>query len=84
MAFDAYETSFRPFVEQTQEVPGIFPGAVHPDVAWKRWLLQTALSTVAWAVSFPLFTRLIGAAKSAEEQDDGFSLPQYEDLDRAL
>ncbi|KAF3035113.1 hypothetical protein E8E12_004949 [Didymella heteroderae] len=83
-AFDAYEKAFRPFVEQTQEVPSIFPGAVHPDVAWKRWLLQTALSTVAWAVSFPLFTRLIGGAKSAEEQDDNFKLPQYESLDQAL
>ncbi|KAJ4383168.1 hypothetical protein N0V86_001210 [Didymella sp. IMI 355093] len=83
-AFDAYEKAFRPFVEQIQEVPSIFPGAVHPDTAWKRWLLQTALSTAAWAVSFPLFTRLIGGAKSAEEQDDGFKLPQYESLDRAL
>jgi 2-polyprenyl-6-methoxyphenol hydroxylase-like FAD-dependent oxidoreductase len=83
-ALDAYERAFRPFVEQIQEVPSIFPGAVHPDTAWKRWLLQTALSTVAWAVNFPLFTRLIGGAKSAEEQDDGFKLPQYESLDRAL
>lgn len=83
-ALDAYERAFRSFVEQTQEVPSILPGAVHPDKAWKRWLLQTAISTVAWATTFPLFIRLVGGHKTAEDNDDGFKLPQYETLDRAL
>lgn len=84
MALEAYENAFRPFVEQTQEIPSILPGAVHPDTAWKRWLLQTCVSTVAWAVSFPLITRLIGGNGTAEDNDDGFKLPRYEILDRAL
>lgn len=83
-ALEAYETAFRPFVEQIQHVPSIFPGAFHPATAWKRWLLQTTISTVAWATTFPLFTRLTGGKKTAEENNDGFTLPQYESLDRAL
>ncbi|KAJ4992522.1 hypothetical protein SVAN01_01905 [Stagonosporopsis vannaccii] len=83
-ALDAYEKAFRPFVEQTQNIPSIFPGIFHPATAWKRWLLQTAISTVAWATTFPLFMRLTGGNKSAEDNNDGFTLPPYESLDRAL
>lgn len=83
-ALDGYEKAFRPFVEQTQHVMGIFPGAVHPATAWKRWLLQTAVSTVAWATTVPLLTRLAGSDKSTEENNDGFTLPSYVNLDRAL
>jgi len=84
MALEAYEKAFRPFVEQTQEIPSILPGAVHPTTAWKEWLLQTAISTVARATTSPLFARLIGGQKTAEDNNDGFTLPPYESLDKAL
>jgi 2-polyprenyl-6-methoxyphenol hydroxylase-like FAD-dependent oxidoreductase len=83
-ALEAYEEAFRPFVEQTQEVPGIVPGVAHPDVAWKRWLLQTALSMLSKAAGTPWLVNMLGAAKSAEENDDGFKLPQYGSLDQVL
>ncbi|KAF1931507.1 FAD/NAD(P)-binding domain-containing protein [Didymella exigua CBS 183.55] len=83
-ALDAYEKAFRPFVEQTQKIPGILPGAVHPDMAWERWLLQSGISVVAWAASFPSFARLIGGNRTAEENNNGFKLPRYEKLDRML
>ncbi|KAJ4344075.1 hypothetical protein N0V95_006367 [Ascochyta clinopodiicola] len=83
-ALEAYEKAFRPFVEKTQQIPGIVPGIAHPDTAWKRWLLQTALSTMARAVNSTLFVKLIGGDKTAEENDDGFQLPQYQSLDRVL
>jgi len=83
-ALEAYERAFRPFVERTQEVPGIVPGIAHPDAAWKRWLLQTAISAMSRAAKQPWFVRLIGGDKTAEQNDDGFQLPQYESLDRTL
>ncbi|KAF9696364.1 hypothetical protein EKO04_005306 [Ascochyta lentis] len=83
-ALEAYEKAFCPFVEQTQQIPGIVPGIAHPDTAWKRWLLQTAISTMARAASSPLFLKIIGGAKTAEENDDGFRVPCYEGLDRTL
>ncbi|TKA59204.1 hypothetical protein B0A55_12504 [Friedmanniomyces simplex] len=46
-ALQAYETVFRPFVEQTQEIPFFFPAIVHPETAWKRWLTQTFLWTLS-------------------------------------
>ncbi|KZM26175.1 uncharacterized protein EKO05_0000463 [Ascochyta rabiei] len=83
-ALEAYEKAFRPFVEKTQQIPNVVPGIAHPDTAWKRWLLETAISTMVRAVNSPLFVKLIGGAKTAEENDDGFQLPQYESLDRVL
>jgi 2-polyprenyl-6-methoxyphenol hydroxylase-like FAD-dependent oxidoreductase len=83
-ALEAYERAFRPFVEQTQQVPGIVPGVAHPDTAWKRWLLQTALSTLSRAANQPWVVKMIGGDKNAEENTEGFDLPLYENLDRAL
>lgn len=84
LAVEAYEAAFRPFVVQTQEIPGIVPGVAHPDTAWKRWLLQTALSTLSRAADQPWLVKLVGGNKSTEQNDDGFVLPQYETLERAL
>lgn len=83
-ALEAYENAFRPFVEQTQQVPGIVPGVAHPDTAWKRWLLQTALSTLSRAANQPWVVKMIGGDKNAEENTEGFDLPLYENLDKVL
>ena len=83
-ALEAYERAFRPFVEQTQRIPSIVPGIAHPDKAWNRWLLQTAISILARAATLPWFVRLVGGDRTTEQNDDGFQLPQYESLDRVL
>lgn len=72
-ALDAYETAFRPFVEETQQIPSIFPGLVHPETAWKRWLLQTFVSAISKIVSIPWVVNRFG--QNADEED--FPLPQY-------
>ncbi|KAF3010620.1 hypothetical protein E8E13_003458 [Curvularia kusanoi] len=83
-ALETYEKALRPFVEQTQQVPGIVPGVAHPDTAWKRWLLQTALSTLSKAANQPWIVKLVGGDKTAEQNTEGFELPLYEDLDKML
>ncbi|KAG9206634.1 hypothetical protein G6514_003471 [Epicoccum nigrum] len=83
-ALEAYEKAFRPFVKQTQQVPSIIPGVAHPDTAWKRWLLQTALSTLSRAANQPWIVKMIGGDKNAEQNTEGFDLPLYENLDKAL
>lgn len=83
-ALEAYEKAFRGFVEETQQVPSILPSMVHPDTAWKRWLLQTAMSTLSKAATVPWIVRLTGGDKTTEQHDDGFKLPQYESLDQTL
>ncbi|KAH6643916.1 hypothetical protein C7974DRAFT_371100 [Boeremia exigua] len=81
---EAYEKAFRPFVEQTQQIPSFVPGVAHPDTAWKRWVLQTAMSTLARAANQPWIVRLIGGDKTTEQNTEGFQLPRYEDLDGVL
>lgn len=72
-ALDGYENTFRPFVEDVQQVPFIFPGIVHPETAWKRWLFQVFMSLLAKIVALPW----LRSTRSAEARDDGFKLPHY-------
>lgn len=75
-ALEAYESIFRPFVEEVQKIPFFFPAIAHPETAWKRWLLQSCAWAFSKAVAIPwLFNR------SGESNDDGFPLPQYPSLD---
>lgn len=78
VALDAYEAAFRPFVEQSQNIPFFFPGIVHPKTAWKRWLFQTLVSTISKVVAMPW---LAGKSPDPESNNDGFPLPQYPTLD---
>jgi 2-polyprenyl-6-methoxyphenol hydroxylase-like FAD-dependent oxidoreductase len=39
-ALKAYESVFRPFVEEMQQIPFFVPGIAHQETAWKRWLLH--------------------------------------------
>jgi 2-polyprenyl-6-methoxyphenol hydroxylase-like FAD-dependent oxidoreductase len=77
----AYENTLRPFVEQVQQIPSFFPGAAHPETRWQRWLLQTCLWILSKAATIPQLVNLFSGSKSAEEQDDGFQLPHYPNLD---
>lgn len=72
-ALKSYEEGFRDFVTRMQEVPSIFPGIAHPEQAWKRTMLHGVVRTVS------VIAKVI-KNKSAEEQDDGFILPEYRAL----
>lgn len=71
-ALDAYETKFRPFVEEYQKIPPFFPACVHPGTAWKRWLFQTFIAAMSKLVANPWL-----ADKIHPSNDDDFVLPQY-------
>jgi 2-polyprenyl-6-methoxyphenol hydroxylase-like FAD-dependent oxidoreductase len=73
-ALSAYESAFRPFVEQTQDIPPFVPAIMHPGSAFKRLLLQMLLKVVARVVAMPWVANRTG---DAESRDDGFKLPEY-------
>lgn len=79
VAFEAYESCFRPFVEKTQNIPFFVPGVAHPESAWKRWILQVFMSFLSKIASIPWVIH-----RSGESNDDGFPLPHYPTLDDKL
>ena len=76
IALQAYESTFRPFVERIQNLPFFVPAIVHPKTAWKRWLFQTA----AWAVSKALAVPWL-VNRFASSNNDNFLLSHYPSLD---
>jgi len=42
-AFEACESTFRPFVEETQKIPFFVPAIGHPETVWKRRLVGPVL-----------------------------------------
>lgn len=77
-ALDAYENRFRPFVNETQKIPGIVPGIAHPSTKAQRWLLETFLKVLAWAFRLSWVARWLG---SEEAEDKNFPLPAYPRFD---
>lgn len=73
-ALKAYESTFRPFVEQAQKIPFFVPAIAHPETAWKRQLLQVSLSALSKFVAIPWVSH-------RARNDDGFQLPQYPSFD---
>lgn len=71
-ALEAYESVFRPFVEETQKIPFFVPAIAHPETAWKRWLLQTFAWALSRAAAIPWLVN-----KVDERNDDDFPLPRY-------
>jgi 2-polyprenyl-6-methoxyphenol hydroxylase-like FAD-dependent oxidoreductase len=76
-AFEAYESTFRPFVEEMQEIPRFVPGIMHPATAWKRWLLQTFISTLSRVVAIPWLNIRFGD----EGFSENFQLPEYQSFE---
>ncbi|GAB7356780.1 hypothetical protein MBLNU459_g7674t1 [Dothideomycetes sp. NU459] len=72
-ALEAYESIFRPFVEESQEIPSFVPAIAHPATAWKRWMFQAFVGTLAWVLAIPWVRNKFGE----DSMDDNFSLPQY-------
>ena len=75
-ALQAYESKFRPFVEEAQKIPAFFPAIVHPGTAWKRWLFQTFMAGMSQIVANPWL-----ANKLHSNNDDDFVLPEYSSFD---
>jgi len=79
-AFEAYESTFRPFVENIQKIPSFVPAIAHPKTAWKRWLLQACILVISEIVRTPwLVSRLTD--EYGEANDNRFPLPLYPSLD---
>ena len=72
-ALDAYETAFRPFVEDSQSIPPFIPDVAFPRTAFKRWLLQSFVSGVAKIVAIPWIRKRMGDSQNEEN----FDLPRY-------
>lgn len=76
-ALDAYESTFRPLVEEMQKIPFFVPAIAHPETAWKRSLFQTFAWALSKVVAIPWLTIRFGD----EGNSDNFSLPQYPSFD---
>ncbi|KAJ9476954.1 FAD_binding_3 domain-containing protein [Pseudozyma hubeiensis] len=68
-AFEEYETQFRPFVKEIQDVPSFIPGIAHPTHEWQRWLFQSFLAAVAFVVTRPWIARW--AATKGKKVEEG-------------
>jgi len=75
-ALEAYESTFRPFVEEAQKIPSFVPAIAHPERAWKRWLFQTFAWALSKVVVFPWLVNRFDQRDSEE-----FPLPQYPSFD---
>ena len=76
-ALEAYESSFRPSVEEAQKIPFFVPAIAHPETVWKRWLFQAFAWTLSKVVVIPWLANRFGE----ESKDDNFPLPQFSSFD---
>jgi 2-polyprenyl-6-methoxyphenol hydroxylase-like FAD-dependent oxidoreductase len=79
-ALEAYENTYRPFVEEAQKIPSFVPAIAHPKTAWRRLLLQYGLWTLSKVLSvIAAIPRL--ASNFEQNSKDDFPLPYYPKLD---
>ena len=71
-ALDAFESAFRPFVEETQKVHFLLPGIAHPETTWSRALLEGFMRILARVVAMPCWANELDHGKAAD-----FPLPRY-------
>lgn len=76
-ALEAYESTFRPLVEETQKIPFFVPAIAHPETPWKRWLFQAFAWSLSKVVAIPWLATRFGE----EFKDDNFPLPQFPSFD---
>lgn len=81
-ALEGYEKIFRPFVEETQKVPSMFPGIVHPETAFRRWLFQMVMSAISKITTLVVGLGWLLGRVGKNNDDDDFTLPQYPEFDR--
>lgn len=77
-ALEAYESTFRPFVEESQKIPFFFPAIAHPETAWKRWLFQTIMWAISKFVAIPWVANRLG---DDSNDDQSPPLPYYPSFD---
>lgn len=78
-ALEAYDKAYRPFVEEYQEVPPMFPELAHPRTAWQRWLFHRLLTLISRIMAIPWVVKRLGA----QPQED-LKLPSYLAMERIL
>lgn len=71
-ALVACETAFRPFVEEQQQIPLIFPGCAHPGSNFKRWIFNAVMSVLSKIVAIEWVGRM-----TPKIDDEDFKLPSY-------
>lgn len=81
-AFERFEQSFRPFVEQQQWIVPVVPRFAHAMNAWERWAFQTLLWAISRIVALPAVQSRIGATKEHNHED--FKLPEFPMLTKAV
>lgn len=79
-ALEAYESIYRPFVEEEQKIPSFVPGIAHPERAWHRWLLQSGIWSLSKALSTLAVIPRLGKNWDHNSKDN-FLLPYYPRLD---
>jgi 2-polyprenyl-6-methoxyphenol hydroxylase-like FAD-dependent oxidoreductase len=72
-ALNSYEYMFRPYVQESQDIPPLVPAVMHPARAWKRWILQAFVGTVSRIVAIPWVKKRLGDSTN----DEDFPLPRY-------
>ncbi|KAI4240556.1 MAG: hypothetical protein L6R40_005044 [Gallowayella cf. fulva] len=72
-ALDAYESTFRPFVEKSQEVPSWVPDIAHPENAWKRSVFSICIRGLSQLAKISWLMRRLPHHHGEED----FPLPQY-------
>ncbi|KAK6363415.1 hypothetical protein TWF730_000846 [Orbilia blumenaviensis] len=76
-AFDAYESIYRPFVEEKQQIPSLLPGFVHPNTARHRFLINTLASALSKVVRTPWLANRLAKMVFDESDHEDFPLPKY-------
>jgi 2-polyprenyl-6-methoxyphenol hydroxylase-like FAD-dependent oxidoreductase len=72
-ALQAYESKFRPFVDEVMNIPWFVPGIAHMEKEWQRIIFRVCIRTISWAVSIPF----IANRKFNTSNDEDFNLPSY-------
>lgn len=80
-ALEAYEAVYRPWVDKVQNViPWVLPGVAHPKNTVQRWMIWGVLGSMSWLFRQEWLAKRL-AFGDAEENDNGFTLPSYPELD---
>ena len=82
-ALEAYESTFRPFVEKMTEIVPIIPSFAHPEQAWKRYLFHILARTISNVAAVPWVVGRF-SEKSEGGNENDFPLPQYPCFENAV
>jgi 2-polyprenyl-6-methoxyphenol hydroxylase-like FAD-dependent oxidoreductase len=75
VAFERYQSAFKPFVEETQAIPPFFPGVCHPQSIWGVQIARGLLWIFSKLAAMPALVK-----KFEDEHNDDYELPEYDGL----